>query len=543
VQAGNRWLVVVGALLIQLCLGAIYGWGAFTVALQNKPADVAMALSPTLLCVKDQAGYDTTKKEYKALADQLKKAQTGTDKDVIGKAKAAVDAFKKEKLTDTWIAQTFDKAAFDKHVFAFSAKQAQWVFSVGLAVFALVMIMAGRWQDKVGPRKVATIGGVVLGIGYILGSMTGTSFPMMLLCIGVIGGAGIGLGYVCPIAASVKWFPDMKGLITGLAVAGFGAGAFIFVKLAGDWTNLINQHGVNKTFLYFGIIFLVAVVAGAMMLSNPPAGYKPAGWNPPQPAGGAKKPIVDLSQGQTVTTPQFWMTWLAFVLSAGCGLMVIGSLKNFGQLEGGLSAAAAGSALGLLALFNGLGRVVWGTLSQKMTARGALILMVFLQAAMMFVLPKMGSDAAMLAVGACWVGFNFGGNFALFPLLTAEFFGTKNLGANYGAVFTSYGIGGIAGPMLAGGVYDAMGTYQWAFMIAGGACVLAGIIALLLRAPAVELKAAECVMEEILAGRRKPEECAAFGTTCTPEHPLDTAMSDPNGKCAVAYKVRAQKAG
>jgi len=588
VQAGNRWLLVVGALLIQLCLGAIYAWGAFTVALQNKPADVAMALNPDLLGVKDKAAYDAAKTTSAGLDKALKEAQKGTDKKAVTDAKADLDAFltllgvdasdydarKKEyldlkaavakagkeqnaeatkkqaaeamarflepvkKLNRAWIEKTFDAGRFDQQVFAFTATDAQWIFSAGLAAFALVMILAGRWQDKAGPRIVALTGGVVLGLGYILASFTGTSFAMMLLCVGIIGGAGIGLGYVCPIAASVKWFPDMKGFITGLAVAGFGAGAFIFVKLAGDWASLIKERGVNGTLMVFGIVFLVTVVIGALLLSNPPKGYKPAGWNPPQPAGGAKKAVTDLTQGETVKTPQFWMTWLAFVLSAGCGLMVIGSLKNFGQLEGGLSAAVAGSALGLLALFNGLGRVVWGTLSQKLTARGALILMVFLQGAMMFVLPGMGASELTLAIGACWVGFNFGGNFALFPLLTAEFFGTKNLGANYGAVFTSYGVGGILGPMLAGGVWDAMGTYKWAFIIAGGACVLSGIIGLLLKPPKVEFKALECLMEEILAGRRKPEECPLFGTECTPENAKNAAMSDPQGKCRCAYELR-----
>jgi OFA family oxalate/formate antiporter-like MFS transporter len=594
VPAGKRWLIVVGALLIQLCLGAIYGWGAFTMALQNKPADVAMALSPTLLGVKDQAAYDDKKQQYSTLSTAVKKAETETDKTVLGKAKDEMSSFllligypepefstKKVELdalkaavkdaekatkdaadkgalvtakaalktfTDdkelaqrnrAWIETTFDAAKFDQQVFAFSAKNAQWPFSVGLAVFALVMIFAGRWQDKAGPRVVALTGGVVLGLGYVLASLVGTSFPLMILCIGVIGGAGIGLGYVCPIAASVKWFPDMKGFITGLAVAGFGAGAFIFIKLSADWASLIRNYGVSTTFLVFGIIFLVGVVLGALLLSNPPPGYKPAGWTPAQKPGAAKlAPVTDLSQGQTIRTPQFWMIWLAFVLSSGCGLMVIGSLKNFGEKEGGLSAAVAASAIGLLALFNGLGRVVWGTLSQKLTARGALVLMVFLQALMMLLLPRMGSSELMLAIAACWIGFNFGGNFALFPLLTAESFGTKNLGANYGVVFTSYGVGGILGPMLAGGVWDAMGTYQWAFVIASIACVVSGVIALLIRRPKAELRAADCIMEVIMANRSTPADCTLFGVKCTPETPQGAAMSDPNGKCAVAYREK-----
>lgn len=403
----NRWKVVLGALLIQLCLGAIYAWGAFTGALQDPEG-----------------------------------------------------------------------------VFKFSATQTSWIFSAGLASFALTMIMAGRWQDKYGPRIIALLGGVVLGAGYIIASQTGSDFTLMLVFIGIVGGAGIGLGYVCPIAACMKWFPDMKGFITGLAVAGFGAGAFIFIKLAGGWGNFLASQGVNGTFLIFGIIFLVCVVAGALLLSNPPAGWKPANWNPPAPkAGAANSKVEDLTQGQCIRTSQFWMIWLAFVFSAGCGLMVIKCLKNFGQLEGGLTPAAAGNALVLLALFNGLGRIVWGTISHKLGARRSVALMALLQAGMMFFLLGMGSKGVTLGFAGCWIGFNFGGNFALFPLLTAEMFGTKNLGANYGAVFTSYGVGGILGPVMAGQVWDSMGTFKWAFIVAGIACIAAMVLALIVRHP------------------------------------------------------------
>ena len=373
-KAMNRWLVVVGALLVQLCLGAIYAWGAFTGALQ------------------DQNGP-----------------------------------------------------------FGYSASQTSWIFSAGLATFAVVMILAGRLQDRYGPRIIAVIGGLMLGAGYIVASFTGTSYPLMLIFVGIVGGAGIGMGYVCPITSCVKWFPDLKGLITGLAVAGFGAGAFIFVKLAGAWTHLVEYRGVNGTFLIFGIIFAVSVTIGGLLLSNPPKDWKPAGWNPPKAKdGSAAAQVRNLTQNQVVKTTQFWMIWLAFVFSAGCGLMVIKCLKNFGVLQGGLTAAAAGSALGLLALFNGLGRIVWGALSQKLSAKGSVILMCLLQGLMMFFLIRMGSDVITLTIAACWVGFNFGGNFALFPLLTLENFGAKNLGANYGVVFSAYGVGGILGPVMAG---------------------------------------------------------------------------------------------
>lgn len=401
----KRWLVVVGALLVQLCLGAIYAWGAFTKALQDPNGP-----------------------------------------------------------------------------FAFSATEAQAIFSAGLATFAIVMILAGRWQDRVGPRIVAIAGGIVLGLGYILAGFVGGNFWLLFLSIGIIGGAGIGLGYVCPIAACVKWFPDLKGFVTGLAVAGFGAGAFIFVKLAGTWGDLIATRGVNGTFMIFGFIFIVTVVLGALLLSNPPQGWKPAGWSPPAQQTGAPQ-AENFTQGECIRTVPFWILWFTFVFSAGAGLMVIGCLKNFGELEGGLSAAVAGSALGLLALFNGLGRVVWGTISQKLGARKSIAAMTLLQSLMLFVLFKMGSSPITLTVAACWIGFNFGGNFALFPLATAESFGTKNLGANYGAMFTSYGVGGVLMPILAGRVWDTLGSYLPAFIVAGGACLAATALALIVRPP------------------------------------------------------------
>ena len=406
----NRWLVVVGALMIQLCLGAIYAWGAFTGALQDANG-----------------------------------------------------------------------------AFQYTASQTSWIFSAGLLTFAIVMIMAGRWQDQHGPKKIASIGGLLLGAGYILASFTGTSYIAMIILIGVLGGAGIGMAYVCPIAACVKWFPDIKGLITGLAVAGFGAGAFIFVKMAGAWMHLIDSKGVNGTFLVFGIIFLIFVIGGAQLLSNPPAGWTPENWTPPAQADGTTGSVKDLTQSEIIKTSQFWMIWISFVFSAGCGLMVIKCLKNFGVLEGGLTPAVAGSALGLLALFNGLGRIVWGTMSQKITAKGSVIVMCLLQGVMMFFLLGMGSSSATLAIAACWIGFNFGGNFALFPLLTLENFGAKNLGANYGAVFSAYGVGGILGPVMAGMVWDSMGTFKIAFIVAGIACVLAAGISVILKPPKMEL--------------------------------------------------------
>ncbi len=402
----KRWSVVLGALLVQLCLGAIYAWGAFTKTLQ------------------DPAG-----------------------------------------------------------LFQFSATQTSAIFSAGLASFALTMIMAGKWQDRFGPRIIALIGGAVLATGYVMaGLFESSSFLSMLFFIGIIGGIGIGLGYVCPIAACVKWFPDLKGIVTGLAVAGFGAGAFIFIKLAGSWGHYIADYGIHMTFIIFGVIFFIAVTIGALLLCNPPEGYQPDGWTPPQHTASSAT-HTDYTLAETVRTAKFWKLWLAFVFSAGAGLMVIKCLKDFGIEEGGLTPAAAGSALGLFALFNGLGRIAWGSITKFLGAKKSIILMSLLQGIMLLFVYKMGSSEMLLTIAACWIGFNFGGNFALFPLVTVESFGTKNLGANYGAMFSAYGVGGILMPMLAGSVWDMMGTYLWAFITSGIVCLISMALVLMTKTP------------------------------------------------------------
>jgi len=394
----NRWFIVIGALIIQLCLGAIYSWSVF--------------VNP----LKEDYGFTTT--------------------------------------------------------------QTQIIFSVALATFAVVMVFAGRCQDKVGPKKVAIVGGILLGLGYILARFTNGSFSGLLLTIGLMGGAGIGFGYVCPIAALIKWFPDKRGLITGLAVAGFGAGAWIFGQLA---SYLITSIGLIATFFILGIIFLVAVVVGALFLKNPPAGWVPEGWKATV-AANKKVKKIDFTWQDMIKTPSFWMLWIMFTFGAAAGLMVIGILKPFGVYSG-LSAAVAGSAVGLLALFNGAGRIIWGTLSDKLGRSKAMMLMFILQGAMMLILIKMGSSALLLSIAAAWVGFNFGGNFALFPSATADYFGTKNVGVNYGLVFTSYGVAGIVGPILGGKVFDLTGSYMYAFIPSGIACIIAAIIALVLKGP------------------------------------------------------------
>jgi OFA family oxalate/formate antiporter-like MFS transporter len=367
-----------------------------------------------------------------------------------------------------------------KTQYGYTTTQAQSIFSTNLVFFAISMIFAGRLQDKIGPRITATIGSVLFGLGYLLSGYTNGSFTGMISTMGVIGGIGIGFCYVSPIAALVKWFPDKRGFITGLGVAGYGAGALVFAKVV---TYFIDSIGVMKAFSYLGIIFLIACIPGALILCNPPHGWLPAGWAPDKKK--SKTSGREFEWKEMLRTVQFWMLWLMFVAGAAAGLLVISNLKPFG-MHCGLSKAVAVSAVGILAVFNGAGRIVWGIAYDKLGRPVSMSLMFFLQGIMMFAIIKMGTTPTLLAIASSWVGFNYGGIFVLLPSCTADFFGTKNMGVNYAFVFSAYGIAGLIGPLLGGTIFDMTGSYLYAFIPAGVICVVAAAMALLTKSPGQE---------------------------------------------------------
>ena len=363
----------------------------------------------------------------------------------------------------------FQTALLENEPYQWHKLLTQLPFSVGLASFALFMIFAGKWQDRVGPTKVATVGGILLGCGYTLAGLVDIiaagneilGFLWLALTYGVIGGAGIGFAYVCPIAALVKWFPDLKGLITGIAVAGFGAGALIFTQVE---TALIPEDGtVGLTFFLLGILYLVAVVSSAQLLRNPPIGWTPENYTKPEmhvtPTG-----KQDAEPLEMIKTPEFWLLWGMFVLAASAGLMTIGNVKSFAIAQNTTianDAVLAASIAGILSIFNAAGRIVWGAISDRIGRTITMILM-FGTLGVSMIFFSLQIEVITLTIGAALIGFCFGGNFALFPSATADYFGTKNLGSNYGLVFTSYGVAGILGPFLAGVM-----TYKEAFPLLG----------------------------------------------------------------------------
>lgn len=393
--------------------------------------------------------------------------------------------------------------------FGWDRTTTQWAFSFALATFALSMIPAGRLQDRLGPRIVASIGGILLGFSFVLGAfLVSADRPWALyFTYGVLGGAGIGFAYVCPIAASVKWFPDKKGLITGLAVAGFGAGALFFAGPAstlllppGDGAEsmgisqiLLVGLGVKQGagfgigwkafFILHGVVCTTAVLLGASLLKNPPQGWQPEGWTPPPQSTTSK---IDFAYKEMLNTPLACMLWLTFIFGATSGLMAIGQWKPMmGAILQGKTFAPAwmGSfgrfiePVGILAIFNALGRIFWGKVSDLIDRPRAMMIMFLAQGMAFMLLVSVESHWAIFLASA-WVGLNFGGNFALFPSATADYFGTKNLGMNYGWIFTAYGVAGILGPVVGGVLFDVTKQYIMAFVFAGILCFIASACAI-----------------------------------------------------------------
>lgn len=365
--------------------------------------------------------------------------------------------------------------------YGWTAFEATVPFAISIGAFAVAMVFAGRWQDKAGPRVVGVTGGILLGVGFLLSSFMGSNLIALYITFGVIVGLGIGFAYVTPLTTTIKWWPDKRGLMTGLVVMGFGAGAIIG-GIGGPL--LIQAMGVLPTFAVFGVVFGVLVTGSALFLKNPPPGYKPAGWSPPAPAPGAKVVKYDYTAGEMVGTGPFWMLWLGYLISAGVGLIVISQASPIGQEVAALTPLVAGGALTMLAVFNGLGRPGFGWISDAIGRKNAWMLVFAMHiVSLLFILPN-AKTFGMYALGVCVVGFAFGGTLALMPAFTADYFGTKALGINYGWLFSAYGVAGLVLTLFAARVRAVAGSWSTVFWYLVIASVIGLVSAVLVRAPA-----------------------------------------------------------
>jgi len=364
-------------------------------------------------------------------------------------------------------------------------------YSIAILAFAFMTVPAGRLQDRIGPRLVATLGGILVGVGLILASRT-TSVAGYIVGFGLLAGAGIGLGYASATPPAIKWFASHRtGLIAGLVVGGFGLASAYAAPLA---TWLIASYNLPTAVMVFGIGFLVVVVLLSQLLKNPPAGYKPEDALPAT-ASVAKAPSVieDYGPGRMLATPQFWLLWVMYAFAAGAGLMIVGKLAKIVSVQGGIEAGFAFVAI--LALGNAGGRVIAGTLSDRLGRVTTMRIVFLFQAALMLLLSQafkgnaLGTLAGFTLLSAL-IGANYGANLSVFPSVTKDYFGLKNFGVNYGLVFTAWGVGGFVMPYVCGCIYDAnvkvnpAGAFVQSYYLAAALLAAAFLLSFAVRPPA-----------------------------------------------------------
>ena len=349
--------------------------------------------------------------------------------------------------------------------FGWTRAQTSWVFTIAVLTFAATFILAGRIQDARGPRICALFGAVLVSAGFFLASFT-TSLLFLYVIFGVVVGAGNGFGYSTPTPVASKWFPDKRGLVVGLMVGGYGASSAILGPVA---TNLIASMGWRPTFRLLGGLFFVMGLIGAWLLKNPPAGYRPAGWNPQAAAATQRR---DYSPGEMLRTLQFYFLWFAYCLGATAGLMTISQLVPFAR-SAGLTAAAATFAITVGAVGNAGGRILSGWLSDALGRLTTLRVMVLGSAVAMPALFIWREHVLLLYVLVAVVYWCYGTQLSVFASTTADLYGTRNLGMNYGLLFTAWGAAGIIGPIIAARVFDALGDYRYAFYAASALALVA----------------------------------------------------------------------
>jgi len=351
--------------------------------------------------------------------------------------------------------------------------QAALPFTVSTASFALTMIFAGRLQDRFGPRYVASLGDIILGVALAVTSFARTP-QAMLLTFGILGGLGIGLGYSATTPPAIKWFPPArKGLITGLVVSGVGLAA-VYMSPLTDY--LIRTFSIPQTFVLLGTGTVVIVVLFAQMLSNPPAGYAASPAKSATQRAAAKAPAgqPEMDWPEMLRTGRFYQLWLMFVLSASAGLMIIMHVAIIAKEQARVDRWGFW-LVAILALCNTLGRLLSGIVSDRIGRSRTMILAFLMQAVNMFAFSYYTTPGLIL-FGAAFTGLCYGGIFTLFPSTTADFYGVRNLGVNYGLLFTAFGVAGVTGPYLGGKLRDVVGSYTLsytvsAFMLLGGAAL------------------------------------------------------------------------
>jgi OFA family oxalate/formate antiporter-like MFS transporter len=327
-------------------------------------------------------------------------------------------------------------------LFNVSKPEANLTFTITLVALGITAGFGGYLMSRFGPRIIATAGGVLYGVGVILATFSPNLF-ILYLTYGVIGGIGLGLGYIVPLAMLIKWFPDRRGFITGLSVAGFGLGAFVTGPIA---TELIKDVGVRQTFLILGIAYLIIVVGAAQFYRVAPEGYAPPGWTPTSQQK-SNRATHDYTLGEALRSPKWYVLWLILALNVTAGAALISVASPLAQDFARVDESTAAFLVSAISIFNGAGRLFWGWISDTIGRPIAFVAMYVIQIFVFFLLAQAPGFGLLLVLGAI-VGLCYGGGFGTMPAFAADFFGPKNAGTIYGAMLTAWSAGAVVGPIL-----------------------------------------------------------------------------------------------
>ena len=338
--------------------------------------------------------------------------------------------------------------------FGWSIAQVTWTFTICIFVLGIAAFFGGLWLNRKGPRVVALTAAFLYGLGVFLASFSSHGLGWLYFSYGVIGGTGLGFGYIVPIAVLVKWFPDRRGLITGIAVGGFGAGALVTAPVA---QHLIQSVGVLTTFAYLGIAYFIVIFVAGLFMQNPPAGWSPDGWTPTATQA-SQRARMDYTLGSALARWQWWAMWLLLFLNTSAGISLISQEAPIFQKLTATSAAVAAGMVGIVSIGNSVGRIFWAWVSDGITRRWTFAVMYLLQFGLFWLLPSLAS-VTVITVVSFVILMCYGGGFGTMPAFAADYFGSKNVGPIYGLMLTAWGCASYFGPQLLVKMLGQTGTY------------------------------------------------------------------------------------
>ena len=365
-----------------------------------------------------------------------------------------------------------------KDIFDVDGSVIKWAFKIAILLLGLSAALLGRWIEKVGPKISGTTAGIFYGVG-ILGSGLAVqleSLWLFYLCYGVIGGIGLGIGYITPVSTLVKWFPDRRGLATGMAIMGFGFAALIFGPVM---QSLFDAVGVANAFYILGFIYMILILASARYIEKPPEGYLPDGFK----QGEGKTIKADISNIDAIAslkTSRFYYIWIMMFINIACGIAIISAASPMMQEKLNYTPMEAAAIVGLIGVFNGLGRIIWSSLSDYLGRANTYIIFFAFQILAFYFLPKISMELTFLVVLFTVITM-YGGGFATLPAFLGDLFGTKQLGAIHGMILTAWALAGVVGPTIYDVVKNTTGSLDTTLEVFAGLFVIALIVSLLMK--------------------------------------------------------------